>query len=112
MDKLCYVGDMLMLSVDRDADVAVASRLRKGYNLGSLCLCLLFEAVVREHPLIVRYWQKIMKTSKDDYENCDRLTERSANVCTKSPGSPASATSEQTDSDTVVDDMSHTVSHL
>jgi len=30
VDKFCYLGDML--SVDRDADAAVESRVRNGWN--------------------------------------------------------------------------------
>ena len=45
-----------------------------------------------------------MKTSKDDYENCDRWTKRSAN----SRGSSVAAS--KCDSDTIADAMSHVVS--
>jgi len=56
------------------------------------------------------YWQKIMKTSKDDYENCDRLTERSADDGTQACSSEASAHIDS-DFDTAFDDTLHIVSH-
>jgi len=32
VDKLCYLGDTVMLSVDGDADAAVETRIRIGWN--------------------------------------------------------------------------------
>jgi len=51
-----------------------------------------------------------MKTSKDDYENCDCWTERSANDRPQSCAGQTSAASKCADSDIIADDMSRIVS--